>query len=282
MPWTISTGASSTPGSGRREPFEGCLNHAMTEPNQSPKRHIAVSYDDFRRLAKDEKLDKYQKIHAKTADRLGREHIIFEDILAKLPVLRENGKRFLDIGPGCTDLPIMLMDLCREHGHSMILNDSTEMLELLPDQPFAEKIAGRFPDQCRPLIERLKGSVDAIVSYSVLHCVVPGSDVFDFFDSALSLLAEGGMMLIGDIPNLSKLRRFLASNNGVRFHKEFMKTDESPQVHFNTLEPNAIDDALISALMQRARAAGFDAYLMPQHPALPMSNRREDMVIARP
>jgi hypothetical protein len=247
-----------------------------------PKGHASVSFDDFRRLAQDGSLDKYQKIHARTADRAGREHIIYEDILGKLPVLNERGKRFLDIGPGCTDLPLMLLDLCEKQGHSVVLNDSREMLALLPDKPFAEKFDGRFPNQCRPLIERLKGKVDAIVCYSVLHCVVPGGDVFDFFDSALALLAEGGMMLIGDIPNFSKLRRFLASENGIVYHKAFMKTDQPPEVHFNTLEPGAIDDALLTGLMLRARAAGFDAYLLPQDPRLPMSNRREDMVIYRP
>jgi hypothetical protein len=36
------------------------------------------------------------------------------------------------------------------------------------------------------------------------------------------------------------------------------------------------------ALLLRARAAGADAYIVPQDPALPMANRREDILIRKP
>ena len=36
-------------------------------------------------------------------------------------------------------------------------------------------------------------------------------------------------MLIGDIPNMSKRKRFFASEEGVRFHQEFMKNKRSPK-----------------------------------------------------
>jgi hypothetical protein len=36
------------------------------------------------------------------------------------------------------------------------------------------------------------------------------------------------------------------------------------------------------ALLARARDAGFHAWVMPQPPALPMANRREDLVFERP
>jgi hypothetical protein len=39
---------------------------------------------------------------------------------------------------------------------------------------------------------------------------------------------------------------------------------------------------VVFALLQRARLAGFDAYVLPQDPALPMANRREDVLIIRP
>jgi hypothetical protein len=32
----------------------------------------------------------------------------------------------------------------------------------------------------------------------------------------------------------------------------------------------------------RCRAAGFDAYIVPQRDGLPMSNRREDIFVTRP
>jgi hypothetical protein len=48
------------------------------------------------------------------------------------------------------------------------------------------------------------------------------------------------------------------------------------------IEHDQIDDAVVFALVQRARAAGFDAYVLPQDASLPMANRREDILIVRP
>lgn len=89
-------------------------------------------------------------------------------------------------------------------------------------------------------------------------------------------------MLIGDVPNISKRKRFFSSANGVRFHRDFMNTSESPNVQFNQIESDQIDDAVVFAILQRARLQGFDAYVLPQDPALPMANRREDILIVRP
>jgi hypothetical protein len=98
----------------------------------------------------------------------------------------------------------------------------------------------------------------------------------------LSLLAPGGRCLVGDIPNISRRKRFFASEAGVRFHKAFMATEEAPQVEFNQLEPGQLDDAVLTGLLMRARAAGFDAWIVPQAPSLPMANRREDILVERP
>ena len=41
----------------------------------------------------------------------------------------------LDVGPGCSDLPRLLIDLCRQQRHHLLLCDSAEMLAHLPDEP---------------------------------------------------------------------------------------------------------------------------------------------------
>ncbi|WP_237181328.1 hypothetical protein [Paraburkholderia tropica] len=89
-------------------------------------------------------------------------------------------------------------------------------------------------------------------------------------------------MLIGDIPNVSKRKRFFASETGKQFHMRHMKTDQAPVVEFNKIEHGQIDDAVVMALVERARAQGFDAYVLPQGNGLPMANRREDVLIVRP
>jgi hypothetical protein len=45
------------------------------------------------------------------------------------------------------------------------------------------------------------------------------------------------------------------------------------------VEAGKIDDAVIVSLLLRCRLAGFDAYVLPQGPDLPMANRREDVLI---
>ena len=107
-------------------------------------------------------------------------------------------------------------------------------------------------------------------------------NVIRFIDASLSLLADGGQFLIGDIPNVSKRKRFFASQAGITYHKQFMNTDDAPTVHFNQLEPEHMDDGLLLGFQTRARMSGFEAFIVPQPPDLPMANRREDMLFFRP
>lgn len=240
-----------------------------------------IGFEDFRRLATDQSLSKYEKIGFPDIYRQGFEVEIFSDIVSKLNNLKSNKVQVLDIGPGCSDLPIMLINLCRKYGHQLTLIDSKEMLDHLPNELFIEKISALYPN-CSELIARLLGRVDVILCYSVLHYVLLDTAFFRFIDTSLSLLAPGGQMLIGDIPNVSKRKRFFASGNGVRFHQEFMKTADLPDITFNTIEHDHIDDAVVMSILQRARAQGFDAYVLPQGSNLPMANRREDILISRP
>jgi hypothetical protein len=249
----------------------------MTSPNS----FAGITFEDFRRLATDETLTKYERIGFPNSYREGLEPQIFADICQKLTNLGIKEREVLDIGPGCSDLPKLLIELCRNQEHKLTLVDSDEMLALLPNESFIDKVGGLYPN-CPDLITQLKGKVDAILCYSVLQYVIIDTAFFRFLDTSLSLLAPGGQMLIGDIPNVSKRKRFFASDTGIRFHQQFMQTSDKPEVMFNQIEPDQIDDAVVFALLQRSRAAGFDAYILPQNPNLPMSNRREDLLIVRP
>ena len=245
------------------------------------RRFSKLTFDDFRRMAQDDSLSKYEKIGLPGSYREGKEEFIFQNIVANLTFLKERGKVVLDIGPGCTDLPHMIIDLCRENDHTLLLVDSAEMLAHLPDGGFIRKFTARFPD-CEPLFHDYTSKVDVLLVYSLLHAVFVEGNIWDFLDRSLELLAEGGEMLIGDVPNISMRRRFFSSANGVRFHQQFMDTQDLPEVHFNSLERNQIDDSVILALLTRARNQGFDAYVLPQHRDLPFANRREDILIRRP
>lgn len=240
-----------------------------------------LSFEDFRRLAGDAGLSRAERIGFPDGYREGREAAILADIATKLPALDEQGRIVIDIGPGCSELPDLLRARCAEHGHTLVFVDCAEMLAHHPPGPGFHAVAARFPD-CPELLDRYAGRAHAVLAYSVLQYAFVDASPFAFVDAALSLLAPGGRLLLGDLPNASMRKRFLASAAGAEHHRAYTGRDEAPDVRFNVLEPGQPDDAVVLALLARARAAGFDAWVLPQAPELPMANRREDVLIHRP
>jgi SAM-dependent methyltransferase len=256
----------------------------MTDAGASPAPHerfASLTFDSFRELARDESLSEHERIGFPDSYREGSEAAIFADIRAKLPMLAERGRTVVDVGPGCAGLPRLLRELAREQGHALVFVDSQEMLDHHEPGPELRSVAARFPD-CAELIAELRGTVDAVIVYSVLQYALTDVSPFDFADAALELLAPGGRLLIGDLPNASMRKRFLASDAGAASHRAYTGSGEPPQVDFNRIERGQLDDALALGLLARARAAGFHAWIVPQPPGLPMANRREDILVERP
>ncbi|MDP7229910.1 MAG: SAM-dependent methyltransferase, partial [Alphaproteobacteria bacterium] len=83
-------------------------------------------------------------------------------------------------------------------------------------------------------------------------------------------------------PNISKRQRFFASAAGQAFHRRFTGQEEVPSEAMTETQEGKINDDIVLALLARARAAGCDAYLVPQGASLPMANRREDVIIRKP
>lgn len=241
-----------------------------------------LDFEAFRALAGDPSLSRHEKVGFPDSYRHGKEESIFRDVVAKLGSLQRHGARIIEVGPGCSQLPVMLAGRCAEKSSELIWVDSAEMLALLPDAPHVRKIAGRFPQALLPQLHQLAGSVDAILAYSVVQYVFAEGNIFHFLDTCLALLAHGGELLLGDLPNQTMRKRFFASPTGVATHQRHTGRDEPPEVHFNRLEPGQMDDGVVLALLARARAQGFHAWVMPQAVDLPMANRREDILIRRP
>lgn len=251
-----------------------------------PKDHAffeKLNYDDFRRLALDDSLSVHEKVGFPDAYRLDHEKNIHADLTRKLPAMQVSGTRILDIGCGCSDLPNMLMRTAEELDQWLFLLDSAEMLGQLQDTvgDAVVKVAAKFPD-CPDFLAEFNGRMDIVMTYSVLQYVFADGNVFKFVDEALKLLAPGGRLLIGDIPNISMRKRFFSSETGVAHHQAFTGSDAQPTVEFNRIESDQIDDSVVLSIVGRARAAGFHGFVLPQSPDLPMANRREDILIVRP
>jgi len=241
-----------------------------------------LDFEAFRRRAADPSLSRHEKVGFADALRDGREAAIFADIRGKLAALERAGCEVLEIGPGCSQLPVLLAAHCAERRGRLTLVDSAEMLALLPDAAHVDKVAGAFPDAFDGRWEPLAGRFDAVVAYSVVQYVFAAGGLFRFLDRALGLLAEGGELLLGDVPNTTMRKRFFSSAAGHACHRAYSGRDEAPAVQFNVAEPDQIDDAVVLAVLARARAHGFHAWVLPQAAGLPMASRREDILIRRP
>ncbi len=144
------------------------------------KSFSSIGYEDFRALAQDGSLSKYERIGFPDSYRKGFEQLIFADILSKLDNLEKREQKVLDIGPGCSDLPLMLIEKCREQGHFLALIDSKEMLDLLPQADFVQKEAALYP-RCPDFLSTNAGKLDVILCYSVLHYVLVDTAFFRFW-----------------------------------------------------------------------------------------------------
>src|SRR5262249_32321802 len=63
----------------------------------------------------------------------------------------------------------------------------------------------------------LGGAYDRLLIDGVVQCLPDWKSVLDFVDRAVDLLASGGRLLIGDIPNADHKKRFLDSDAGKAF-----------------------------------------------------------------
>lgn len=243
----------------------------------------ANTFDAFKNLASRPDLSNFEKIGFPNQYRDGIEDLICHDISQKLRLESLEGQKVLDIGAGCSGLPLLLHTLAKTHGHQIYLLDSLEMLSNLPSNVLdgSIQIYARFPD-CEAFIEENSGTFDSINCYSVIQYALNELSIFKFLDAMLLLLKPGGRILIGDIPNTSMRKRFLSSAAGLEFHKKYYGETSKPTVSWNSIESNSFDDSVVISLILRARQAGFHSFIVPQDPNMPLSNRREDILIVNP
>jgi len=243
---------------------------------------VKLGFEDFRQLAQNPHLNVEEKIAFPVSYRRGYEDAIFKDICRKLEPLCDLDRVVVDIGCGVGGLTERIVAACLERRHRLILVDSEEMLAGAPSGIGVKQVPGMYPINAEAVHAATKGGADAVICYSVLHYAFLDTNLYRFVDAIIDLLRPGGMALLGDIPNVSKRRRFFSSAAGIAFHKAFTGADEPPEVQHFQVAHDTIDDAVLWGLVARAQAAGCNAYVLPQGRDLPMSNRRDDILIQKP
>lgn len=127
-----------------------------------------------------------------------------------------------------------------------------------------------------------------VLSYGVINYVSNLSDARKFVLKAAGLLEFGGRLLIGDIPNSDRKRRFLNSETGRRFSEEWTRKMKSSGPAPSSIDQISMgdslqfDDAAVLDLLSTLRDSGYDAFVVPQPPDLPFGHTREDILVHRP
>jgi len=217
----------------------------------------------------------------------GQEQVIIDDIHNKMK-FRSNSK-FLDIGCGFGNLTRYFIEYSQNNSIELFLFDIDSVIDRISsDSRFhlesARLFKGVFPVQSTlPTNQKY----DFILAYSVLHY----TDSPDHFvEEATSLLNPGGVLLLGDLPNINKMGRLLSSEYGRKFEAEYRNQEISEipiytnHHDFLTKKQNScnhpdIHDDFILGLLKKYRRKGADAWVMPQPDNLPFSKTREDIII---
>ncbi len=128
-----------------------------------------------------------------------------------------------------------------------------------------------------------------ILAYSVVPALPTTEIVYAFVDKALNILSPNGRVLLGDIANTDKKKRFINSKRGKEFQKEWEKLCASLSANdevaaFRTEKDTAVvmDDEYVLNLIKHIRSSGFHAYIVDQPQNLPFGNTREDILIVGP
>jgi 2-polyprenyl-3-methyl-5-hydroxy-6-metoxy-1,4-benzoquinol methylase len=237
-----------------------------------------ISFENYGRRARD--LKDPTCVAGRYALQATAERQILPDVAQKLQLGPED--RLLDIGCNVGNLLIPLSFLVG----SVTGVDHANCLEKLRTRYQAENLRllpGNF------LEVTIDEHFDKILCYSVLHYLADEREVDRFLSKALRLLAPGGKALFGDVPNQSRKERFLNSEQGNAFERQWQervnkKTDNhNPQIELvpdHTLVQ--FDDELLLQICGKYRNEGFDCYILPQPSHLPFGNTREDILFIRP
>jgi cyclopropane fatty-acyl-phospholipid synthase-like methyltransferase len=217
------------------------------------------------------------------ASQVAAEKGIVRDVVAKLDLQADDLLFEIGCGPGSLLVPISFL----VRGASGL--DHPEMIGLI-NRKFPGVDLNLFgADFIDYPIE--KEAYSKILVYSVLHCLESVDQAIFFCRKAFGALKTGGLMLLGDIPNLDMKNRFLGSERGKKFHAQWLAgmaaspedtaSDQNTSVSelgLSRWEPN---DSDIDQLVNVLKCDGAQVFVLPQPKTLPFGNTRCDVLVEK-
>lgn len=213
---------------------------------------------------------------------------IWQNILQKLRPT--SGETLLDIGCGSRELA----DLSISHA----ISEGIE-LTVLEIEASIQEIEKKYPKEVLSQFQRIAGvfpslgegsllpGYDCILIYSMIHY---SDDPCGLLKKAVSLLNPRGRLFLGDLPNINKKGRFLASDFGRAFESSRRGVSLTEIPRYSTHQEYAshpgdqnprIRDSWIQGVFEEYRAQGLNVYVLPQPEGFPFSHTREDLLIER-
>ena len=210
-------------------------------------------------------------------------HMI-RDIISKLEL--KSTDRLLEIGCGAGNLLIPLSFMVAEAtgiDHPNVI----ERLGRRFTDPGLRLIGTDFLDY-QPAPDEL---YDRVLINSVLEALTDEAEAIEFIEKAAGLLAPRGRLLIGDIANVDKKKRFIETKFGQDFSQEWqdrlaaadggVHENEAAKILLVDDEVFLQTDDFVLDVVRRFRRPGWEAYCLPQPPDLPLGYTREDVLIMR-
>jgi SAM-dependent methyltransferase len=209
------------------------------------------------------------------------ERAIVSDIERKLDLAPDQS--LLEIGCGAGDL---LIPLSFRVAKAVGIDhpNMTKVAAARFSDPQVEFLAGEFPDVS------FEQTFDRVLVYSVIHYLRDFDAAIEFVDRAVDETSKSGKLLVGDIPNSDRKRRFLNSEAGRAFDAEWKRrveaqypAEETSPADFSRVDCiGAFTDSQLLQLVGRYRDRGLNCYLLDQPSDLPFGHTREDILIERP
>jgi SAM-dependent methyltransferase len=129
---------------------------------------------------------------------------------------------------------------------------------------------------------------DKIVAYSVVHYLSNISEFHKFIKKALKLLKPGGILLLGDVPNVSKKKRFIKSPFYLKINSSWNKKKNSYRnIATKKLLLNSddsllkFDDLTLLKIVKKYNSKNVETYYLHQNNGLYLNNTRIDLLIKK-